>query len=81
MSEDNLGLADVLYSVENGEIIEDYPESRIAPSCLILGKDFDYNSIHSVWGYFQDTSYSVLITVYKPNKKEWMDDQKTRRVK
>ena len=79
MDEDNLDLENVLHSVENGEIIEDYPKSRIAPSCLISGNDYESNPVHSVWGYFKEKLFSVLVTVYKPNETEWMDDKKTRR--
>jgi Domain of unknown function (DUF4258) len=62
MDEDNLDLNTVLHSVENGEVIEDYPKSRIAPSCLINGNDYDRNPVHSVWGYFKEKLFSVLIT-------------------
>jgi hypothetical protein len=70
-------LDNVLQSVENGEIIEDYPKSRISPSCLISGMDYESNPVYSVWGYFKEKLFSVLITVYKPNQTEWMDEKET----
>ena len=79
MDEDNLDLENVLHSIENGEIIENYPKSRIAPSCLISGTDYESNAVHSVWGYFKEKLFSVLITVYIPNQNEWKEDNKTRR--
>ena len=79
MENDDLDLYNVLHSIEKGEIIEEYPESRITPSCLILGIDTKSNPVHSVWGYFEERYYSVLITVYKPNRREWMEDFKPRR--
>lgn len=81
MNEDDLDLENVLHSLENGEIIEQYPKSRIAPSCLINGIDYEENPVHSVWGFFKEKLFSVLVTVYKPNNDEWMDDNKTRRKK
>ena len=81
MQEDDLDLENVLHSLENGEIIEQYPKSRIAPSCLINGVDYEDNSVHSVWGFFKEKLFSVLVTVYKPSNEEWRDDNKTRRNK
>ena len=79
MDADNLDLDSVLHSVENGEIIENYPKSRIAPSCLINGVDYESKPVHSVWGYFKEKLFSVLVTVYKPNPEEWTEDNKQRR--
>ncbi|MCB1193882.1 MAG: DUF4258 domain-containing protein [Leptospiraceae bacterium] len=81
MQEDDLDLNNVLHSVENGEIIEEYPESRIAPSCLIFGNDYETKPVHSVWGYFKKKLFSVLVTVYRPSQEEWLEDNKTRRLK
>jgi len=81
MENDDLDLENVLYSVEKGKIIEEYPKSRITSSCLIFGMDTKFNPIHSVWGFFEEKYYSVLITVYIPNQNEWMEDFKTRRSK
>jgi hypothetical protein len=80
MEEDNLDLDNILYSVNNGEIIEDYPNSRITPSCLIYGNDHQSNPIHSVWGFFKEKLFSVLITVYKPDPSKWSHDFKTRKI-
>jgi len=33
---DNLSFDEIFYSVFQGEIIEEYPEDRPCPSCLIL---------------------------------------------
>ncbi len=79
MENDGIYLDDVLHSVEKGEIIEEYPKSRITQSCLLLGMDTKSKPVHSVWGYFEEKFYSALITVYRPNRKEWMEDFKTRR--
>lgn len=49
--EDGLSLDTVLTSVADAEVIEDYPEDRPYPSCLVLGRTVDGDPIHSVWAY------------------------------
>ncbi len=51
-----------------GEIIEEYPEDKYGPSCLIYGRTQVGRPLHvqcslppTVW----------LITVYEPDPKEW----------
>ena len=70
---DRLILDEILHSVENGEIIEDYPEDKPFPSCLIYGNGSDGSPIHSVWAYNDGNGWAVLITVYRPDPTEWTD--------
>jgi hypothetical protein len=70
--EDRLTLARIIQSVQNGEIIEDYPKDKPYPSCLIYGNDENGNPIHSVWAYNTIKGWAVLITVYCPDPKKWI---------
>ena len=54
--DDDLDFEGIFYSVQNGEIIENYPEDRPYPSCLIYGSNADGEPIHSVWGIRRDES-------------------------
>jgi hypothetical protein len=47
----------------DGEIIEQYPEDRPYPSCLICGQSFSGVPIHSVWAYNDQTQWVVLVIV------------------
>ena len=76
---DNLLFEDIFISVQKGEIIEQYPDDKPYPSCLILGKDIKGEPIHSVWTYNVETKSSVLVTVYRPHPERWKEDWKTRR--
>ena len=60
-------------SVLSGEIIEDYPDDRPYPSCLIYGRIAGGEPLHSVWGYNEDERLAVLITVYHPAPGRWID--------
>lgn len=64
---------EVVESILSGEIIEEYPEDKYGPSCLIFGQTRTGKPIHvqcslspSVW----------IITLYEPNPNEWVDFRK-----
>ncbi len=45
---DNLSFDEVYLSVFSGEVIEDYPDDKPYPSCLIYGSTFANEPVHSV---------------------------------
>jgi hypothetical protein len=53
---DGLTFEEIYFSVMQGEIIEDYPNDKPYPSCLILGNNFSGEPIHSVWAYNSETT-------------------------
>ena len=77
---DHLTFEEILISVMQGEIIEDYPDDKPFPSCLILGENNKNEPIHSVWAYNPENKWSVLITVYRPDPERWVN-WRTRRSK
>ncbi len=70
---DTLSLEEIYSSVLTGEVIEQYPDDKPYPSCLIYGKNIKNEPIHSVWAYNIETKASVLITVYRPDPDRWID--------
>jgi hypothetical protein len=70
---DDLALDAVYLSVLHGEIIEDYPDDRPYPSCLIYGRSSGGDPIHSVWAYNEVNGWAVLVTVYRPDPERWID--------
>jgi hypothetical protein len=77
---EDLSFDEILFSVVQGEIIEDYPTDRPFPSCLIYVDTFTGEPIHTVWGYNANNQWAVLITVYRPDPERWID-WRTRRPK
>lgn len=71
--DDSLTYEEIYSSVIQGEIIEDYPNDKPYPSCLILGRNFAGKPIHSVWAYNPENLWSVLITVYRPDPERWIN--------
>jgi hypothetical protein len=61
---------DIAEVILNGEIIEEYPQDKYGPSCLIFGRTRQARPIHvqcslppTVW----------IITLYEPDPNEWLD--------
>lgn len=59
-----------------GEVIEDYPEDKYGPSCLILGYTAAQRPLHIQVSY---PPQPKIITVYQPSLSDWEADLKTRR--
>ena len=75
-----IGVIDNLFSVQNGEIIEDYPDDYPFPSCLIGGFNSKNQPIHTVWAYNENKKLAILITVYRPNNNQWINSYKRRKI-
>jgi len=73
----NLHLMKLLFF--HGEIIENYPDDKPYPSCLIFGKTFSGDPVHSVWAYNNQNRWAVIITAYRPDPGLWIDWKKRRR--
>ncbi|MFQ6120498.1 MAG: DUF4258 domain-containing protein [Methanosarcinales archaeon] len=63
---------------EHGKVIEDYPEDKPFPSCLICGKDMQGRYIHSVWAYSEEHEIAVVVTAYVPDPDLWINYSKRR---
>lgn len=75
---DNLSFDEIFISVVNGKILENYPDDKPFPSCLVLGRNIKNEPIHSVWAYNPENNWVVLITVYRPDPLRWIDWEKRR---
>jgi hypothetical protein len=63
---------DVITSILNGDILEDYTDDPRGHSVLILGKKDDIY-IHTVCGIKDD--YLFIITSYVPKLPKWIDER------
>ncbi len=88
---DSLALEEIYEPLSSGRVIEDYPEDRPYPSCLVMGychqrkterdeRDAEpIQPVHSVWAYNESSGFCVLVTVYRPDPARWSDDYEKRR--
>jgi len=70
-------IIEIRESVGNGEIIEDYPNDKYGPSCLIFGMTSSLRPLHIQCSY-PNRSLVKIITVYEPNHAEWIDYRERR---
>lgn len=78
MRERGISREDVLAAIENGIVIEDYPEDRPFPSKLFLGRSKDL-PLHVVAAWDFRKPEWLVITVYNPDRDKWDEDSRTRR--
>jgi hypothetical protein len=63
--------------VEEGEVVEDYPEDPRGHSCLLLGLGDGRRPVHVVCA--PKAEYLAIITAYLPDPSGWTGGFKTRR--
>jgi len=57
-------------TVLSGEVIEEYPDDKYSPSCLIYGRTKKGRNLHV---QISPPPSVVVITVYDPDEAEWID--------
>lgn len=72
---DNISIYDVIESVKNAQIVEDYPDFGKESSVLVLQFDRNSKPIHVLWGIPKGhTKPAVIITAYRPDPEKWSYD-------
>jgi len=62
-------------ALENGRIIEDYPEDKYGPSCLISGRTAGGRPLHIQCSY-PSRHLIKIVTVYEPDPNLWVNYEK-----
>ena len=81
IAEDGILIRDIIAGVNDGIVIEDYPEYPKGSCVLILQKDKDAYPLHVVWGIPKGASSpAVVVTAYRPDANMWTDNFTRRRI-
>lgn len=75
--ERNISERDIREAGRRGAIIEDYPDDKYAPSCLILGFTDAGHPLHIQVSYIESDMLKI-ITIYQPDPEEWYDYSRRR---
>ena len=59
-------------AIADGEVIEDYPDDKYGPSCLVLGTTKSRRPIHIQCSY-PSRQVVKIITLYQPDPLKWID--------
>ncbi len=81
MKERRIDADEVKKIMLHGEMIEEYPEDKPFPSCLVFGFTEKQKPVHIVIAIDSDDQIIWVITVYSPSKEEWEDGFKRRKTK
>ncbi len=65
-------LQDIREAIDVGEIIEDYPNDKYGPSCLVFGYTQAGRPLHIQCSY-PARSLVKIITLYEPDASLWID--------
>ncbi len=63
--------------VEGGEVIEDYPDDKYGPSCLLFGTTATGRPLHVQCSY-PSRQLVKVITLYEPEPERWIDLKRRR---
>jgi hypothetical protein len=58
--------------IADGQVIEDYPDDKYGPSCLIFGFTLKGRPLHVQCSY-PSRPLVKIITLYEPDPKLWID--------
>jgi hypothetical protein len=68
----HISVQELREAIERSEIIEDYPDDKYGPSCLILGFTRNNRPIHIHCSY-PSRPLIKIVTLYEPDPQLWLD--------
>jgi hypothetical protein len=68
----HISVQELREAFSSGEIIEDYPDDKYGPSCLILGFTSANRALHIQCSY-PSRPLIKIITLYEPDPNLWFD--------
>jgi len=73
-----ISVAELRQAISSGEVIEDYPDDKYGPSCLLLGLTIAGRPLHVQCSY-PSRPLVKIITLYEPDRTHWDDGFRRRR--
>ncbi len=73
----HISVAEVREAIASGEVIEDYPDDKYGPSCLILGFSRAGRPLH-IGTCYPSRPLVKIITLYEPDPRRWIEFRRRR---
>jgi hypothetical protein len=73
-----IAVAEIREAIAAGEVIEDYPEDKYGPSCLVFGTTEVGRPLHVQCSY-PSRPILKIITLYEPDPQLWIEFRQRRR--
>jgi len=68
----HVSVQEIREMIADGQVIEDYPDDKYGPSCLIFGFTLKGRPLHVQCSY-PSRPLVKIITLYEPDPKLWVD--------
>lgn len=75
--ERNISEREIREAGRRANVIEDYPDDKYSPSCLLLGFTLTGRPLH-IQVSLADSESLRIVTLYEPNQAEWVDYSRRR---
>jgi hypothetical protein len=80
LAADGILIRDIISTVQDSVLIEEYPDYPKGPCVLVLQHDREDQPVHVVWGIPKGMmSPAVLVTAYRPDPQRWEEEFLRRR--
>jgi len=73
----HISFQEICEAFANSQIVEDYPDDKYGPSCLILGFTLAGRPLHILCSY-PSRPLVKIVTLYEPDPDQWIDFRKRR---
>ena len=70
--ERNISEQEIMQIAESAIIIEEYPDDKYSPSCLIFGTTKTNRPLH-LQVSMQESAIVKIITIYEPDSNQWIE--------
>ena len=68
----HISVQELREAIAVGEVIEDYPDDKYGPSCLVFGVTLAVRPLHIQCSY-PSRPVVKIITLYEPDSQRWVD--------
>ena len=68
----HISVQELREAIAVGEVIEDYPDDKYGPSCLVFGLTLARRPVHIQCSY-PSRLLVKIITLYEPDPRRWVD--------